>query len=189
DLQATTPKSIKIPHPDSVQTAIRIGSKIFNKKHPDYPGLFVLNTILGGYFGSRLMTNIREDKGYTYNIFSTLDTMISDGYFYIGTEVGNEFVEPTMTEIYGEIERLQNEAVEEGELQMVRNYLLGNLLTNLDGPFNVADVIKSLILDDLPFSEFDQMVHRIKTIESDELRRLAQKYLQKDQLWELIVGA
>ena len=72
---------------------------------------------------------------------------------------------------------------------MVRNYLLGNLLTNLDGPFNVADVIKSLILDDLPFSEFDQMVHRIKTIESDELRRLAQKYHQKDQLWELIVGA
>ena len=189
EVQTTAPRSVKIHRPDSVQTAIRIGTRMFNKKHADYHGLFILNAILGGYFGSRLMANIREEKGYTYNIFSTLDTMLADGYFYIGTEVGNEFVAPTITEIYREIERLQTELVKEEELQMVRNYLLGNLLTNLDGPFNMVDVVKSLVLDDLSFAEFDQAVNRIKTIQPEELRQLAQQYFRKDQLWELIVGA
>jgi len=189
EVQTTAPRSVKIHRPDSVQTAIRIGTRMFNKKHADYHGLFILNAILGGYFGSRLMANIREEKGYTYNIFSTLDTMLADGYFYIGTEVGNEFVAPTITEIYREMERLQNELIQDEELQMVRNYLLGNLLTNLDGPFNMVDVVKSLVLDDLSFAEFDQAVSRIKTIQPEELRQLAQKYFRKDQLWELIVGA
>ena len=85
-LTEAKPKVVKIKHTEGVQSAIRIGRRVFKKKHADYHGLLVLNTILGGYFGSRLMDNIREDKGYTYNIFSALDCMLYDGYFYIGTE-------------------------------------------------------------------------------------------------------
>lgn len=183
----TNPRSIHIDLEGS-QTAIRIGCRMFNKKHPDYNGLFVLNTILGGYFGSRLMMNIREDKGYTYNIFSGLDSMLYDGYFTIGTEVGNEHVGATLAEIYKEVEVLQNELVGKEELEMVRNYLLGNMLTMLDGPMNIADIIKSMVVEDLDFSTFSKIEHTINTITAEELRTLAQRYLVKENMWEVVVG-
>lgn len=177
-----------IPHPDAVQTAIRIGKRLFSRHHPDYAGFFVLNTILGGYFGSRLMTNIREDKGYTYNIYSSLDVMRHDGAFYIGTEVGNEFVGDTMAQIRLELKSLIDQAVEEEELTMVRNYLMGNFLSMLDGPFNVSEVVRTLVGDELPFSFFSDLVESVNHIQADTLQRLATEYLQVDELWEVIVG-
>ncbi len=184
-----TPQQIKIPLKDSVQTAIRIGRKIFNKQHEDYHGFFVLNAILGGYFGSRLMMNIREDKGYTYNIFSAIDAMVHDGYFYIGTEVGNEFVDKTLEEVFQEIKKLQTELIKEEELEMVRSYLLGNMLTFLDGPMNVSDIVKTIVTENLQFTDFQDLVKVIKNITAEEIRHLAQKYLQKEDLWQVIVGA
>ncbi len=181
------PKKVNIPHVESMQTAIRIGCKLFNRNHPDFNGLYILNTILGGYFSSRLMNNIREDKGYTYNIFSSLDAMIHDGYFYIGTEVSNDFTEKTLKEIYSEMARLQKELVDEEELNMVRNYLLGNMLTMLDGPFNVADVVKTYVAENLPISDFDLLMHTIKNITAEELRELAKKYFKSENMWEVIV--
>ncbi len=177
-----------IEMPDAQQTAIRIGCRLFNRSHPDYKAFHVVDTILGGYFGSRLMCNIREDKGYTYNIFSTVDTMLYDGYFYIGTEVGNEFVEKTLEEIYTEIDRLRSDLVEESELEMVRNYLLGNLLTMLDGPLNVSGIIKTMVLENLKSAEFYDLVHTIKEISPEEIRELARKHLVKENMWELVVG-
>jgi len=174
---------------DSVQTAVRIGCHLYNRTHEEYKGMYVLNTILGGYFGSRLMNNIREDKGYTYNIFSTLDSMLFDGCFYVGTEVGNEFVEKTLTEIYHEFDVLQQDLIEDDELEMVQNYLLGNVLTSLDGPFNVSDVAKTLIIEGLSLSDFDALVDAIKNITPQEIRALARKNLNRDKMWEVIVGA
>lgn len=190
--QKTHPKAKPVFIPsaeDSVQTAVRIGCHLYNRTDPDYKGMYVLNTILGGYFGSRLMTNIREDKGYTYNIFSTLDSMLFDGCFYVGTEVGNEFVEKTLKEIYHEFDVLQQDLVEEDELKMVQNYLLGNVLTSLDGPFNVADVAKTLIIEGLPLSDFDALVEGIRNITAEEIRDLARKHLNRENMWEVIVGA
>ncbi|MEM0994010.1 MAG: pitrilysin family protein [Bacteroidota bacterium] len=182
------PQSVKIQHPEGLQTAIRIGRRLFTRNHPDYPAFFVLNTILGGYFGSRLMANIREENGYTYNIYSALDAMKYDGYFYIGTEVGNEFVAPTRTEIYKEIKRLQEELVGAEELTMVKNYLMGTLLMSLDGAFNIMDVHKSLVTNDLNPAYFDVLTNTIQQITAENLQIQAQKYLQKDSLWEVIVG-
>lgn len=182
------PEDTRIPLPDSVQTAVRIGRRLFDRKHEDYYGMYVLNTILGGYFSSRLMTNIREDKGYTYNIYSMLDAMLLDGYFYIGTEVGNEFVEDTKKEIYQEIELLQNELVDEEEMEMVRNYLIGNFLTMLDGPFNVAETAKTILTEDLPANFFESLVETVRSIEAEEIQRLAKKYLRREDLWEVVVG-
>lgn len=185
---AITPAHIYINRQDSVQTAIAIGRRSFNRCHPDYAGYFVLNTILGGYFGSRLMENIREDKGYTYHIYSSLEPAKHDGYFYIATEVGNEFTEATIHEIYQEISRLQTELVSNKELKMVRNYLLGNMLNLIDGPFNIADLHKTFLAEELEVTLFTILIEKIKTITAIELRDLAQRYLQKQDLWEVVVG-
>jgi len=175
--------------PESLQASIRIGNRLFNRQHPDSHGLSVLNTLLGGYFGSRLMANIREDKGYTYNISSVVDFMQFDGCFYISTEVGNEFAQLALQEIYREMELLQTELVDEEELLMVQNYLMGNFLAALDGPFNVSEVVKIIVSEELPLSFFREGVQNVRDITAEEIQRLAQIYLQRDNMWEVIVGA
>ncbi len=188
EVTADAPSNIFIEKPESVQTAIAIGQRLFNRKHEDYAGMFVLNTILGGYFGSRLMENIREEKGYTYNIYSSLEPAVSDGYFYISTEVGNEFTQLTLDEIYKEMALLQQELVTNSELKMVKNYLLGNMLNLIDGPFNVADVYKTYLIEGTDFQDFTMLVEKIKTIKATELRDLAKRYLRKEDMWEVVVG-
>jgi len=173
---------------NSVQTAIRIGKRIMDRKHPDFAGFTVLNTIFGGYFGSRLMMNIREDKGYTYNIYSTQDTTLHDACFYVSAEVGNEFTNKAIQEIYKEIEVLQNDLIPAGELEMVRNYMLGNMLNMVDGPFHMADVIKTLALNNMPYTAFDQLIETVNSITAQELQDLAQKYFTTDDMWEVTAG-
>ena len=187
-LQKQQPQKIKIERPGSVQTAIRLGRHAIPRQHMDYNGLYILSTVLGGYFGSRLMTNIREDKGYTYHVFSTLETMLFDGYFNIGTEVGNDFVNATLDQIYFEIKKLKQEPLDKEELKMVRNYLLGYLLNAVDGPFNAADVFKSLLLEGLDIEDFYALVETIHMIEPSQLQALANKYLKEDEFWQVVVG-
>lgn len=182
------PQKRKVERPDTVQSAVRIGRKLFNRRHPDFPAMYVLNTILGGYFGSRLMTNIREDKGYTYNIYSSLDMMNADGYFYVSTEVGNDFVTATIQEIYLELEKLRETLISPEEIEMVRSFLMGHLLTQLDGAFNIAELIRSYTVKGVSLSSFEELVRTIKTIQPEALRDLARKYFQQKDLFELIVG-
>ena len=183
-----SPQKLKINFPDTVQTAIRMGCKLFNRQHPDYAQFYVLNTILGGYFGSRLMSSIREEKGYTYNLFSSIDPMMFDGYFYLGTEVGNEFVGPTIESIHKEFEKLRTIPINETELKMVRNYLMGFFMTNLDGAFNVAELVKIMKTENLPDRFFSNMVEKVRTITAEEIMELSQKYLREENMWEVIVG-
>lgn len=187
-VEVHAPEKVFIRHPHAVQTAIRIGRRLFNRHHPDYCGMFVLNNVLGGYFGSRLMNNIREEKGYTYNIYSSLDTMHLDGCLYVGTETGNAFTTPAIKEIYREIELLRRAPIGKDEMEMVRSYQLGTLLTGLDGPFNVSEMIRTLISEDLPLAFFDQLVETIETITPAALQQLAEQYLDPADLWEVVVG-
>ncbi len=181
------PQAINLPNVDKLQRAIRVGFPSFTRLHEDYNGMYVLNTILGGYFGSRLMTNIREDKGYTYSIYSSNDSMLFDGYFSIASEVGNDSATDTLKQIYHELDRLKNEPVPAGELAMVKNYLLGTLLTNLDGPFNIAEVVKAFVVEGLPVSAFEDMAREIKSFSSEAIQQLANKYFNKKNMWEVIV--
>ena len=173
---------------DSLQSAIRIGKQLFNRHDPDYFKFFFLNTILGGYFGSRLMQNLREEKGYTYNIYSAVDAMLWDGYFMIGAEVRQEKQEAALKEIYSEFKRLREEKLGKEELEMVRNYLLGTLLTAVDGAFNIADVTKTIILNNLPQSYYQDLIQTIKSVTADDLQQLAQNHLQQESFYEVIVG-
>lgn len=175
---------------DAVQSAIRIGRQLVDRKHHDYCGIVVLNTILGGYFGSRLMKNIREDKGYTYGISSSILTLRELCVFVIGTEVGAEFTLPAIKEIYSEIDRLRTEPISEVELDLVRNYLLGELLRSFDGAFAIADSITSLFeYNDLNYDFFEKTIETIKTITPEQIMNLANTYLRTNDLTECIAGS
>jgi predicted Zn-dependent peptidase len=140
---------IEIDGPQTHQAAIRIGRKLFKQEHPDWNGLYVLNTILGGYFGSRLMTEIRENLGMTYGIYSGMDSFAEDGCFYISTETTTENIKTVIEAIKIEVAKLKQTLIPEPELSMARNYLMGHLMTQLDGPFATLDFIKSMKIERL----------------------------------------
>jgi predicted Zn-dependent peptidase len=173
---------------DAVQSAIRIGKPLFNKTHPDYAGMQVLNTVLGGYFGSRLMSNIREDKGYTYGVGSAVASLLHDGFFFISTETGVDVTQPAIHEIYKEIDRLKKELIPDEELAMVKNYMTGSFLRSIDGAFQLADRCKGIIIYDLDYDYFYNYLNIIKTITSNQLLQLAEKYLENESFYELVVG-
>lgn len=181
-------RSERIKAEDDHQSAIKIGCRLFKRDHEDFQDMFVLNTILGGYFGSRLMSSLREEKGYTYNIYSSIDMMIYDGYFNVSTEVGNEYLEATLEGIYSEMERLKNEKVGEEELDMVKNYLSGNFLNMVDGPFKVAGIAKVGALNNLDIGFYQRLMSRIHSVTANDLQALAQKYLIRENMIEIIVG-
>ncbi len=176
----------EIKGPQSHQAAIRIGRKLFTQNHPDWNGLFVLNTLLGGYFGSRLMTEIRENLGLTYGIYSGVDTFSEDGCFYISTETTTDKIEKVIAAIRRETIKLQDALVPENELNMARNYLMGHLMTQLDGPFSTMDCIKTLKIERLEDESFNKLVQTILQINARDLRDLAIRYLELDQ-WSTIV--
>jgi predicted Zn-dependent peptidase len=173
---------------ESIQSAIRIGRKMFNKTHPDFSGMSILSTILGGYFGSRLMSNIREDKGYTYGIGSALVSLAQGGYFFIATEVGAGVTVPTLKEIYYEINRLQEEPVKEEELKIVKNYLAGAFMRSIDGPFAQADKWKGIYYYGLNYDYYERYLETLRTISPQTIQGLANKYLGKNELTEVVVG-
>ncbi|HMK05239.1 MAG TPA: pitrilysin family protein [Ferruginibacter sp.] len=173
--------------PDGVQGAIRILRPFPNRHHPDFMKVMVLNTLFGGFFGSRLMSNIREDKGYTYGIHSYVQNHIQESAWLISTEAGKDVCEAAVEEIYKEMKLLREELVDEEELLVVRNYLIGTILGDLDGPFHIMGRLKNLILNNLTSDYFYDSVKTIKTISAEELRQLAKKYLVPGDFYELIV--
>jgi predicted Zn-dependent peptidase len=172
----------------AVQTAIRIGSQTIGKRDPDYHGLKILDTILGGYFGSRLMRNIREEKGYTYGINSSLSSFNLAAYKIINTEVGSEYTEQTIAEIFSEIRQLQEIPVDKEEMDIVRNYMLGEMVRMFDGPFALAESFRSVWEFGLANSYYYDMAEKIKTIKPDEIIHLAKTYYNIDDLHIIVVG-
>ncbi len=185
---AGKPSTVRIPLPNSLQSAIKIGRKLFDRNHPDFNGLVVLNTVLGGYFGSRLMTNIREKKGYSYNIYSTVDAYLRDGCFYIATEVSPEKSAAALRAIFREMKKLCEKPVPEEELSMVRNYMLGMFLNGLDGPINSSDMVRNQIVENQSTEKFDAMIQTVRNISAEALQALARQYLQPKDFWVVIVG-
>jgi len=174
---------------NGIQSAIRVGKFWVSKTHPDYHALSILVTIFGGYFGSRLMTNIREEKGYTYGIGSFVLTLKQASYLVISTEVGNEYVEPTLAEIAVEMRRLQTELVSENELETVKSYLLGEFLRDFDGPFALAGSFKAINDFGLDYSFYDDALKVLRNITSAELRTLAQQYLNPEDFHTVVAGS
>lgn len=178
----------KVSTQNEGQTSIKSGTLWVSRFHEDKNKLKFLNTVLGGYFGSRLMKNIREQKGYTYGIFSSFEDWAKEGIFYISTDVGNDFIEPTLEEIKKEINTLKTDIIPEAELSMVRNYILGQTLHLIDGPFATAQLVKSLISKNLTPQTFENNISAFKNIQSSELIEAANKYLNYDDFVTVLVG-
>ena len=184
---ATEKKYQIINDENGVQGAIRLARPFPNRHHPDYPKVQVLNNILGGFFGSRLMSNIREDKGYTYGIHSYLQNLVKQTAWMISTEAGRDVCAATLEEVYKEMARLRDEKITDEEINLVRNYMMGSILGGLDGPFQIISRWKSYVLNNLDDNYFYKSINTIKTITADELQALAKQYLQPEDFYELLV--
>jgi predicted Zn-dependent peptidase len=186
---ATAPgKRVFTERADALQSAVKMGTITIGNSHPDYLKLKVVMTLLGGYFGSRLMSNIREEKGYTYGISAGIATYPDSGIMIIGTETANEYVEPLIGEVYREIDRLHDEQVGEEELTLVRNYMMGEMCRGYESPFSLADAWISVDTMGLPADYFDRSVEAVKSITPTEIQDLARRYLRKETLKEVIAG-
>lgn len=181
-------RSIHIPVPKSVQATITIGKRIFGRMDDQFPAFVLLNTILGGYFGSRLMTNIREEKGYTYGIYSAWQSFRHDHLLYINTDTDKKYSDDCVKEIFWEMQRLQEEEIQEEEMMLAKNYLMGRLLQRIDGPFNLSATFKDYYTESTPMDKFFTISRGIKEAEAVTLKSLAQELLNKDSFYTIIAG-
>ena len=190
DIKATPATEIKYRvqnEPDAVQGAIRIASAFPNRHHPDFKKVIILNNVFGGFFGSRLMSNIREEKGYTYGIHSYLQNHMQQSAWMVSTEAGKDVCEATIEEVYKEMKILREEKIGEEELLLVRNFMIGGILGDLDGPFQIIAKWKNIILNNLGENYFYDSVDEIKTVTAIELQEMANKYLLPEKFYELVV--
>lgn len=191
----TQPEVVRSPErfyytekPDALQSAIRLGIPAVNRTHPDFPALQVLNTVLGGYFGSRLMTNIREDKGYTYGIGSGISSLKHNALWFIASEVGADVCKAAVAEIEKELNLLRTELIADDELELVKNYMLGSLLGSLENVFSHADKFKNVYFAGIGLDYYRQYTEKVKAVTATELQQLANQYLNFDNFYKVIVG-
>ena len=173
---------------DALQSSIKLGGFVMDRLHPDFLKARVMVTLFGGYFGSRLMSNIREDKGYTYGIGAGIVTYPGVSVLAISTEAANEYAESVITEVYKEMDRLCNDRVPQTELDMVKNYMLGDWCRSYEGPFSLSDAWIYAETGGLDKEFFVRSIDAIQSITCEEVQALAQKYLCKENLIEVIAG-
>ncbi len=181
-------ENLLVNRPENLQSSIRLGRRLFNRSHPDFFKFIVTNTIFGGYFGSRLMKNIREEKGFTYGISSSLIPQKEGGYLIIGTDVKKEFTQQTIDEIHKEIVRLQTEQISENELETAKNYMIGSFVGSLNTPFEVADRQKVIILENLPTDFYQNYIQQVNAVSAEDVMQIANNYLKTEELCEVVVG-
>jgi predicted Zn-dependent peptidase len=180
--------SVAIEKSGAVQSALRVGRTLFGKQHPDFADMHVLSIILGGYFGSRLMANIREEKGYTYGIFASPVSFKHTGYLSIGAEVGKEFGRATLDEIGKELQRLCDEKIPDDELALAKSHLCGEIMRSLDGPWALAESLIEDLQYELPQRYAETLFDAVKNATPERLQQVAQKYLNPQSMTSVIVG-
>jgi len=190
-------KDLELPVPEKLmflekaganQNALAIGKIFPTQNHPDFPGLKLLCTVLGGYFGSRLMKNLREEKGYTYSIQASPISFKHSGVFLVYAEVKTEKTDETVNEIFREIEKLREELITDEELVPIQNYLLGRILEDFDGPFARAQTFAALREVNMSFEYYQRLINTIKTTTPTQIMELAQKYFAPESMSTIISG-
>jgi len=186
--QTTSEKHVFVEKADALQSSLKMGSFLMDRAHPDFLKARVLVTLFGGYFGSRLMSNIREDKGYTYGIGAGIVNCPGSGVLVVTTEADNHYIDAIIGEVYQEMDRLCNDLAPQEELEMVRNYMLGDMSRSYEGPFSLSDAwiyVETAELDD---EFFARSLDAIRSVTSEEIRTLAQRYFCKEKLIEVVAG-
>jgi len=173
---------------NAVQSSLRMGFSTITMQNPDFAKLHVLLTVLGGYFGSRLMSNIREDKGYTYGIYSHLMPRKQTSLLRIAGEIKAGFASTVVEEVKKEMQRLKDEPISNDEMNLVRNYMMGDLMQQFDGPFLSFNAIINTMAIDVDISYFTELQKTILNITTDELQATANKYFDLNRIATAIAG-
>ena len=173
---------------DNLQSSIKLGKMVIRRTHPDFFKLMVTNTLFGGYFGSRLMKNIREEKGYTYGISSSLSPLKSIAYITISSDVVKENTLDTLHEVAKEMDMLCNDMVPDKELEAVVNYMSGGYAASLTTPFEVMERYKTVVLEKLDKTYYDQLVGHLREVTKNDVLQMAQRYYRPETFHEIVVG-
>lgn len=179
----------KILLPDTLQSAVKIGGWSLPASNPDIYDFRFLNVLLGGYFGGRLMSNIREENGYTYDIISEMDAYGGENAFMISSQAATEYIAPLLREVYFEIERLRNEEIPVEEVELVRNYIMGELCREYEGIMAKTEAFVNAWLSGEGFDDVNKYIDAILSVTPERLQEIARKYLSTDNLIEIVVGA
>ncbi len=177
-----------LPIDGAIQSAIRIGRLLFPRQHPDFAGMQVVATLLGGYFGSRLVQNLREERGYTYGVLAAMVNLRDAGYLAIATEVAAEVTGDAVAQIFAEMERLKTEPVSEDELENVKRSMLGEVMRILDGPFGIVDVVVESIQTGANGDYINGFIREVEAMTPARIMELARKYLDREDFTTVIVG-
>jgi zinc protease len=178
----------KITKKESVQSSIRLGKITVRKSHSSYVGLLLLNHILGGYFGSRLMKNIREEKGLTYGIHSSINSHLNASFITIATDVNKDKLGETLDEINKEFLSLISNPIPTEELETAKNHFLGNLQLEISNPFSAVDKIKHLRLNQLQPNYYTNLFDKIKELNTLELQTIAIDQFSPSSFHAVAVG-
>lgn len=181
-------KHAKLEVEGAVQSSLKIGLPLFARTHQDFIPMQMVATAMGGYFGSRLMQNLRERHGYTYGAYAAMINLDRSGYFVMSADVATEYTDAAIGEIISEVERFCTEPMSERELQMVKNIIFGDVMRIFDGPFGVADVAIENIQNQTDNSYTERFLRQVATATAEELQQVAAKYLLPSSLTTTIVG-
>lgn len=173
---------------NTVQSSIKIGIPLFPRTHPDFVAMQVVATAMGGYFGSRLMQNLREEHGYTYGAYAAMINLDQAGYFVMSADVAADHTEDAVEEMFREMERLAAEPMCEEELALVKKTIVGDVMRIFDGPFGAADVTIENIQNGEQNDYTERLLQKVESITPEELRSVAAKYLQKKSCTVTIIG-
>lgn len=173
---------------DALQSAIRMGNLTVNRSNLDFPAIQFVNTLLGGFFGSRLMRNVREDKGYTYSIGSAVSSLKYTGLFTLSSEVGVDVTTATLSEIEKEFNILRQEKAGQEEVELVRNYLQGAMLGSLESVFSHVDKFKATYFSGLDLSYYAYYSDVIANMTAAQVQDIAIRYFDYDRLVRVVVG-
>ncbi|MFD1873433.1 M16 family metallopeptidase [Hymenobacter bucti] len=179
---------VTVPVEGSIQASVRVGRRWPALAEAQTPELLLLAKVLGGYFGSRLMKNIREDKGYTYGIHASVVAREQATTLVIGTDVNGDRADATRQEIAYELERLQTELLDESELETVKNYTLGKLLGETATVFEQADKYRHLLLHGLRPDYYEHLVRQTQAATAADLQALARTYLSPADMLAVVAG-
>lgn len=190
NIPATEPRSqfALVDRPGASQSTLRLGIPVTDPSDPDWTKLSVMNTLLGGFFSSRITSNIREDKGYTYSPRSVLVTRYRDTYWAEFADVTSEHTGDSIREILAEISRLQEEAPPETEMERVRNYMTGSFVLGNASRFGILGQLAYVDFHGLDRDYLTNFVERVQAVSPEDVRAAAETWLKSDDLTLVVVG-
>ncbi|RPI24115.1 MAG: insulinase family protein [Acidobacteria bacterium] len=177
-----------IDRPGSEQSTVYLGLPVIAPGSRDYIPLVVTNSLLGGSFGSRITSNIREQKGYTYSPYSSVSSRYRDAYWAQFASISTNVTAPALTEIFHEIDRLQAEPPSVEELKGIQNYLAGTFVLQNSSRTGIISQLAFLALHGLPDDYLTGYVKAVHSVKPEDVRRIAQTYLRDQDMTLVVTG-